>query len=201
MTKVLIIEDDPLMSRMYQKIFTFEKYEVEMAGDGEEGLAKAATVQPTIILCDVMMPKMNGLQVLEKLKADPGTKSIPVIMLTNLAGQQDAETAMAKGAVKYIIKSEHDPKEVADMVKEVVAGYTRNEVPMSASVSMPAPAPADEPAPQPQAVTPTVDPTPITEASDTPAAAPQPNPTMQQDQPVPAPDPSIVPPTDSSTPT
>jgi CheY-like chemotaxis protein len=134
MAKVLIIEDDPLMSRMYQKIFTFEKYEVEMAGDGEEGLAKAGTVNPTIILCDVMMPKMNGLQVLEKLKADEKTKQIPVVMLTNLAGQQDAETALAHGAVKYIIKSEHEPKEVADMVKEIIAGYTRNEIPSATAV-------------------------------------------------------------------
>ena len=129
MAKILIIEDDPLMSRMYQKIFTFEKYEVEMAGDGEEGLAKVAATNPTLILLDVMMPKMNGLQVLEKLKADEKTKGIPVIMLTNLAGQQDAETAMSKGAIKYIIKSEHEPKEVADMVKQILAGYTRNEVP------------------------------------------------------------------------
>src|SRR3989344_9095811 len=129
MIKVLIVEDDPLMRRMYQKIFTFEKYEVEMAADGEEALAKVAFFQPTIILLDVMMPKMNGLQVLEKLKSDEKTKTIPVIMLTNLAGQQDAETAMSKGAVKYIIKSEHEPKEVADMVKQIVAGYTRDEVP------------------------------------------------------------------------
>lgn len=56
-------------------------------------------------------------------------------MLTNLAGQQDAETALAKGAVKYIIKSEHEPKEVADMVNEVIAGYTRNEVPGASPAS------------------------------------------------------------------
>lgn len=129
MIKIFIVEDDPLMSRMYQKIFTFEKYEVELAGDGEEALAKIPAANPTVILLDVMMPKMNGLQVLEKLKADPATKHIPVIMLTNLAGQQDAETALSKGAVKYIIKSEHEPKEVADMVQEIVAGYTRNEIP------------------------------------------------------------------------
>lgn len=129
MAKILIVEDDPLMSRMYQKIFTFEGYDVEMAGDGQEGLEKTKTGKPTIILLDVMMPKMNGLQVLEKLKLDPDTKAIPVIMLTNLAGQQDAETAMSKGAVKYIVKSEYEPKQVANMVKEILAGYTRNEVP------------------------------------------------------------------------
>ncbi|PIR79957.1 MAG: hypothetical protein COU25_02595 [Candidatus Levybacteria bacterium CG10_big_fil_rev_8_21_14_0_10_35_13] len=129
MAKILIVEDDPLMSRMYQKIFIFEKYEVETAGNGQEGLDKARTTSPTLILLDVMMPIMNGLQTLDKLKADPATKTIPVVMLTNLAGQQDAETALTKGAVKYIVKSEYEPKQVTDMVKEILAGYTRNEVP------------------------------------------------------------------------
>lgn len=126
---ILITEDDPLMSRLYQKIFTFEGYAVELAHDGQEGLDKARNLKPTLILLDVMMPKMNGLEVIDKLKADPETRSIPVVMLTNLAGQQDAETALAKGAVKYIIKSEHQPNEIADMVKEVLAGYTGNETP------------------------------------------------------------------------
>jgi CheY-like chemotaxis protein len=132
MAKILIVEDDPLMSRMYEKIFTFEKFDVMMAHDGEEGLMLATTTSPTLIMLDVMMPKMNGLQVLERLKNDPRTKAIPVIMLTNLAGQQDAETALSRGAVKYLIKSEHEPKEVTDIVKEILAGYTRNEVPEAA---------------------------------------------------------------------
>ena len=119
------------MSRMYQKIFTIEGYEVVMAADGEEGLLKIKAEKPTIVLLDVMMPKMNGLQVLEKLKADPETKQIPVIMLTNLAGEQDAENALSKGAVKYIVKSEYEPKQVVDMVKAILAGYTRNEIPQT----------------------------------------------------------------------
>lgn len=129
--KVLIIEDDQLIQRMYQKMFTFDKFDVETASDGEEGLDKARTMnpKPTIILLDVMMPKMNGMQVLEKLKLDPELKKIPVIMLSNLAGENDIETALSKGAVKYIIKSEYDPKQVSEIVKEVVSGYTRGDVP------------------------------------------------------------------------
>ncbi len=127
--KLLIVEDDPLMSRMYEKIFTFEGFEVILAGNGEEGLELVKKERPNLILLDIMMPKMNGLQVLEKIKIDPDTKSIPVVMLTNLAGQQDAENALTKGAVKYIVKSEYDPKQVTNMVKEILAGYTRNEVP------------------------------------------------------------------------
>jgi CheY-like chemotaxis protein len=129
MAKILIVEDDPLMSRMYQKIFKFEGYDAEVAVDGQEGLDKVRSLKPTLVLLDIMMPKMNGLQVLEKLKADPETKEIPVVMLTNLAGQTDAENALTKGAVRYIVKSQQDPKGVVAIVKEILAGYTRNEVP------------------------------------------------------------------------
>ena len=128
---LLIVEDDPLMSRMYQKIFSFEKYEVATASNGEEGLEKVRTLKPTVVLLDVMMPKMNGLQVLEKIKTDPDIKHIPVVMLTNLAGEKDAETALMKGAVKYIVKSEHDPKQIVGMVKEIIAAHSRDEVPGS----------------------------------------------------------------------
>lgn len=129
MAKILIVEDDLLMSRLYQKVFKFENYDVEMAANGREGLEKATAGKPTLILLDIMMPQMNGLEVLEKLKANPTTKKIPVVVLTNLSGSQDAETALAKGAVKYIVKSEYEPKQVVRMVKEVLAGYTRDEIP------------------------------------------------------------------------
>lgn len=129
MAKLLIVEDDLLMSRMYQKVFTLEGYEVDVAADGEEALFKIKQNNPTLILLDIMMPKMNGLEVLDKLKSNPDTKSIPVVMLTNLAGTKDAEEAMIKGAVKYIVKSEYEPKQIVNMVKEILAGYTRNSVP------------------------------------------------------------------------
>jgi CheY-like chemotaxis protein len=129
MAKILIIEDDPLMTRLYQKVFKFEGYNVEVASNGKKGLEKVESFKPTLILLDIMMPEMNGLEVLAKLKANDETKKIPVVVLTNLAGTQDAETAIAKGAVKYIIKSEHEPKEVVKMIKGILAGYTRDKVP------------------------------------------------------------------------
>jgi CheY-like chemotaxis protein len=131
MPKILIVEDDTLVSRLYQKVFKFENYDVDFAMDGEQGLEKAKTNKPTLILLDVMMPKMNGLQLLEKLKSEESTKSIPVVMLTNLAGQQDAEEALKRGAVKYIMKSEYQPKQIVSMVKEVISGYSRGEIPGS----------------------------------------------------------------------
>lgn len=142
MAKILIVEDDPLMGRMYKKIFTFEGYEVEVAVDGEEGWTKVKTIKPTIALLDIMMPKLNGIELLKKMKMDPETKMIPAVMLTNLAGEKDAEAALALGAVKYIVKSELEPKQVVQMVKEILAGYTRGEIPQAAAVNAaPAPAP------------------------------------------------------------
>lgn len=135
MAKILIVEDDPLMARLYEKVFKFEGYEVDVALNGREGLDKVRANKPTVMVLDIMMPEMNGLEVLDKLKADPETKTIPVVVLTNLAGGQDAEAALTKGAVKYIVKSEYEPKQIANMIKEVLAGYTRNEIPQAASVA------------------------------------------------------------------
>ena len=80
-------------------------------------VVKAIENKPALILLDIMMPKMDGFEVLKSLKGNNNTKDIPVVVLTNLAGQQDAERALTMGAKKYIIKSEQDPKEVAKMVK------------------------------------------------------------------------------------
>ncbi len=84
MAKILIIEDDSMMSRMYQNSFSIEGFVTEIAKDGEEGIVKAKDIKPSLILLDVMMPKMNGLEALDLLKADSSTKDIPVVMLTNL---------------------------------------------------------------------------------------------------------------------
>jgi DNA-binding response OmpR family regulator len=119
MGKILIVEDDPSMSSMYKRIFTLEGYEVEVAEDGEQGLQKAAAL-PEIILLDIMMPKMNGLEVLDRLKSDPTTKAIPVIILTNLGNEKDAETSINKGALEYLIKSEHEPEEIVNVVKGIL---------------------------------------------------------------------------------
>lgn len=115
MSKVLIVEDDIFLSKMYAKKFQIAGFEVEVAHDGVEGLDKAKSFVPDLILMDILMPRQNGLETLDKLKADPATKSIPVIMATNLSTSDDAETAMKKGAVKYIVKSEVTPAELVDI--------------------------------------------------------------------------------------
>ena len=133
MARILIIEDDALIARMYEAAFRFEKFEVDVAHNGKDGLEKLKKNRPSLILLDIMMPKMNGIDVLKEMKADPHSKGIPVVMLTNLSGSKDIEEALSLGAVKYIVKSKYKPKEVVAQIKEILAGYTRNEVPQTKS--------------------------------------------------------------------
>jgi CheY-like chemotaxis protein len=121
MGKILIIEDDPLVARMYEKVLKFDGNTVELAKDGREGVEKAKEILPNLIFCDVMMPRMNGIEVLETLKADPTTKDIPIVMLTNLSGTRDAQVALSKGALAYMVKSEYRPKDIADKTKEIMS--------------------------------------------------------------------------------
>jgi len=129
MAKIVIIEDDALISRMYQKIFLSKGHQVEVAVNGEEGMEKITTLKPNLILLDIMMPKVNGLELLKKIKSTPDIARVPVVVLSNLSGTTDIETALAEGAVKYIVKSDYKPKEVYDIVSGILAGYTRNEIP------------------------------------------------------------------------
>jgi DNA-binding response OmpR family regulator len=129
MAILFIAEDDPLMSRMYERAFRFAGHDLTMAFDGEEAFASLQKMnpKPVLIILDVMMPKMSGFDVLRKLKEDAGLKNIPVILLTNLAGQEDAEKGLELGAVLYLVKSQYSPKQVVQKVEEIVKGYTRNE--------------------------------------------------------------------------
>jgi len=126
MVRLLIVEDDPLIARMYEEAFKLSGYEVEMALNGEQGFQKLQEMKPkpTLILTDVMMPQLNGLQLLERIKQDPETKDIPVVILTNLGDGKGTEKAVALGAAAYVVKSEHRPKEVVEKVKEIIANST-----------------------------------------------------------------------------
>ena len=121
MAKILIVEDDTLVAKMYEKVLKFEGFEVELAGSGREGLEKAKAIKPSLILLDIMMPKMHGIEVLERLKANAELKSIPVVILTNLSGTRDAQVGLEKGAIAYLVKSEYKPEEVAAKIKSILS--------------------------------------------------------------------------------
>jgi len=128
-TVLFLAEDDPLMSRMYERAFKLKDFDLKVAFDGEEAIStlKSMNPKPTIVLLDVMMPKKSGFDVLREMKSDPELKGVPVVLLTNLAGEKDAEKGLELGAVLYLIKSQYSPKETVEKVKEIISGYERKE--------------------------------------------------------------------------
>ena len=98
MSKVLIIEDDPPYRKIYKRKFEVSGYTVEVAEDGVEGIEKMRSFKPDVVFVDLMMPKMDGFQVIDTAKADPELKAIPIVVLTNLSTSDDADKVLQKGA-------------------------------------------------------------------------------------------------------
>jgi len=120
MTKVLIVDDDQTMRSLYERVFSLEGFTVELGEGGKTGLEKAQTVAPDIILLDMMMPGVNGLEVLEKLKADPATAHIPVIVMSNYSELNISTRAIDLGAAQYLIKSDVDPSVAVEIVRKTL---------------------------------------------------------------------------------
>lgn len=114
---ILVIEDDFFIRELYQRQLQKEGYKVEVAGDGTEGLEQSQKMQPNLILLDIMLPKLNGLDLLRTLKAKPETKDIPVILLTNLGQDSVIKEGFQLGAAGYLIKSAYTPSQVVEEVK------------------------------------------------------------------------------------
>ena len=125
MAKILLVDDDRLMVKMYQGKFEDDGYEVAVATNGELGIDKALEFKPDLILLDIMMPKVNGLEMLKRLKEKETTKKIPVILLTNVGSEEDAKHGLSLGAVAYLVKAHYDVKDIVKKVKEVLHGYVR----------------------------------------------------------------------------
>lgn len=116
--KILIIEDDVFVRELYQNELQKEGFEVEGAGDGPEGLFKAARDSYDLILLDIMLPKMNGIDLLRTLKSRTETKALPVILLTNLGQDAVVKEGFRLGAEGYLIKSAYTPSQVVGEVKK-----------------------------------------------------------------------------------
>jgi DNA-binding response OmpR family regulator len=118
MIKIAIIEDDQAISQMYRFKFEAEGYDVETAENGKFGLELAEHMKPDIILLDLMMPEMNGDEMLEKMRSKPWGKSIKVIILTNMGEQEIPEKVRALGVSAVILKADMTPRQVAELVKK-----------------------------------------------------------------------------------
>lgn len=121
MTKVAIVEDDQAISQMYRIKFETEGYEVETASNGKLGLELTEKMRPDIILLDLMMPEMNGDEMLRQMRKTDWGKGTKVIILTNVGEQEAPEILKELGVRRFIVKAEMTPRQVAEMVKQELA--------------------------------------------------------------------------------
>jgi len=114
-TRVLVVDDDPVILELLRLSFEIEGFEVISACDGEEGWERAAADDPDVVLSDIMMPRLDGLQLLTRLRSDPATAHLPVVLLSAKAQTKEVEKGMALGADDYVTKP-FDPLELLDRV-------------------------------------------------------------------------------------
>ena len=115
---VLLVEDDPSVLEMYRLKLELDGYRVNTALDGEEGLRKAGDLSPDIIFLDIRLPKMDGLEVLRKLRAEEKTRTIPVIILSNYDEEDLVARGLRLGAHEYLIKARTTPSSLSEGIED-----------------------------------------------------------------------------------
>ena len=118
--KLLIIEDDAVLQKALSSYLVAENFEVVSALDGEVGVEMAISEKPDLILLDIILPKKDGYQVLQEVKANVETKNIPIVLLTNLGSVSDVEKALEMGATTYLVKADYKLEEVTAKIKQIL---------------------------------------------------------------------------------
>ncbi len=121
--KVLIIEDDIFLSELMAKKLEDSGFNVIKAIDGQEGLEKAASTKPDLILLDLILPGLDGFEVLKRIKDNAQISSIPVIILSNLGQREDIERGFDLGAQDYLVKAQFTPDEIVERVKKPLEAH------------------------------------------------------------------------------
>lgn len=120
-TKVLVIEDEPALRDIYTTKLKIDGFEVFEAPDGVEGFGIAVEKQPDIILLDVVLPIKDGFEVLRDLKANPKTKDIPTVILSNLGQEYEVKRGFQLGAVNFLTKANLTPTKIVEEVRRILA--------------------------------------------------------------------------------
>jgi CheY-like chemotaxis protein len=118
--KILLIEDDKFLRELMNKKLITLGYDVVSAADGESGLVMIKETKPDVVLLDLILPGINGFEVLEKAKQDPEIASIPVVILSNLGQGEDIEKGLALGAKDFLVKAHFTPQEIVNKLKNIL---------------------------------------------------------------------------------
>ena len=117
---ILIIEDDKFLRELIAKKLIKEGYEISEAVDGEEGMKKVKEEKPDLVLLDLILPGIDGFEVLSRMREESALASIPVIILSNLGQREDVEKGLKMGAVDYLIKAHFTPGEIIEKIKNAL---------------------------------------------------------------------------------
>lgn len=120
--RIVLVEDDDVIARMYQTGLRFSGYDVEVAPDGRQGLDLIRERRPDLVLLDLRMPVMDGLQVLDHLRADPELADTKVVVLTNYSENRTRQASLQRGAIAFVIKLTVTPRELAQNIARWLAG-------------------------------------------------------------------------------
>lgn len=118
--KVLLVEDDPFLMKMYQDKFVIEGIDLDVAEDGKQGLEKALSGEYDLVILDLMIPQIPGLELLGRLRQDDKGQRLPVIVLTNLTDDSQKSQAKNYGVREYLVKAELTPSQLAEKVKSIL---------------------------------------------------------------------------------
>jgi CheY-like chemotaxis protein len=121
--RVLLVEDDAALTQMYRVKLERDGYTVQVAGDGEEALGMLAADLPDLIFLDVRLPRMDGLTFLERLRTEPRTKNVPVVIVSNYSEEELVARGLQLGALEYLIKSQTTPGELSQGVPDWTRPY------------------------------------------------------------------------------
>ncbi|MEF8847430.1 MAG: response regulator [Candidatus Paceibacterota bacterium] len=117
--KILIIEDDKFLRQLVSRKLSKQDFEIAEAVDGESGLEKVKEVNPDLVLLDLILPGMDGFEVLSEIKDDPETSSVPVVILSNLGQKDEIEKGLQMGAEDYLVKAHFTLGEIVEKIKKV----------------------------------------------------------------------------------
>jgi DNA-binding response OmpR family regulator len=117
---ILIVEDDKFLRDLMNQKLIREGFDTAEAVDGEEGIIKIKEVKPDLVLLDLILPGIDGFEVLTKVKEDPTLSAIPIIVLSNLGQKDDIERGLQLGAKDYLIKAHFTPGEVIEKIKNIL---------------------------------------------------------------------------------
>lgn len=119
MKKILLVEDDPLLIDIYSTKLKEAEFEVQVAQDGEKALREIESMKPDLVILDIVLPHLNGWEVLSRVRQNPQSKDLKVIILSNLGQKEEIEKGSALGANLYLIKAHYTPSQVVEEIKKL----------------------------------------------------------------------------------